>query len=417
VSVTDDFQKSVVKQVVTKTADYTVTLAERGQIFNMNKATAIALTLPSDSAAAIPIGSRVQAYQGGAGQLTFVAGASATVVSETGNLTTAAQYSLVTAEKVAANTWLLSGAGLTVTSNVIARDATELAVASSTAKNTVWSVAVPANKLGVDKTIAIEIGGSLSANSGTVTLTVSIAYGGTTMYEDATVTVTNAALSHPWFLNLRLSEHAGVTNSQVLTGHISMGSAAATTSGLGDIGIFGTTNTEISTPIYGTAAVDSTAAQNFVISFTMTVSNAANGWKRENAIAYMLGEGQKGDTGATGPTGASGTNGTNGTNGTGTGNVTSGTPQTGTTYTTASADVDHETLLTNAAAITVTVSSASMTGGQIAAYRQGGAGAVTFAPGSGVTLHGTSLTTRTQWSAVTLRCDSTGVFYLDGDCA
>ena len=75
--------------------------------------------------------------------------------------------------------------------------------------------------------------------------------------------------------------------------------------------------------------------------------------------------------------------------------------------------------VTSATGVTVTVpptSSGAIFKGCVFKVAQMGAGQVTFAPGAGVTLRTPrSLTTRAQWSQVTIRCTGTNSYILEGD--
>jgi len=96
--------------------------------------------------------------------------------------------------------------------------------------------------------------------------------------------------------------------------------------------------------------------------------------------------------------------------------------QTGTTYTLASSDVNYLVTASNASAITVTVPPSVFTSGQQIHLQQIGAGQVTFAQGSGVTITSTGATasapkTRAQYSACTIICTGTNTFTILGDLA
>lgn len=94
-------------------ADYIPALTDRGRVVTRSRATAQTVTLPQNSAVAFEIGAKIEFIQSGAGALTFQAGAGATVNRAAFyTLVANGQYSRVTAIKVAANTWNLSG-GLT----------------------------------------------------------------------------------------------------------------------------------------------------------------------------------------------------------------------------------------------------------------------------------------------------------------
>lgn len=92
--------------------------------------------------------------------------------------------------------------------------------------------------------------------------------------------------------------------------------------------------------------------------------------------------------------------------------------QTGTTYTLVLTDNGRLVTLNNAAAITVTVplnSSVAFATGAIVNLQQIGAGQVTVAGASGVTVNGTGTKTRAQWSAASLIKTATDTWTLVGD--
>lgn len=94
--------------VATKTADYTLVLADAAAYVRMDVATANTLTVPANSTVAFPVGTVVQLRQVGAGQTTIAAGAGVTInTSETLKLRKAgASGALV---KVATDEWDLTG--------------------------------------------------------------------------------------------------------------------------------------------------------------------------------------------------------------------------------------------------------------------------------------------------------------------
>ena len=94
--------------------------------------------------------------------------------------------------------------------------------------------------------------------------------------------------------------------------------------------------------------------------------------------------------------------------------------QTGTTYTLVLTDNGKLVTLDNASAITVTVplnSSVAFATGAIVNLQQIGAGQVTVAGASGVTINGTGTKTRAQWSAASLVKTATDTWTLIGDIA
>lgn len=97
--------------------------------------------------------------------------------------------------------------------------------------------------------------------------------------------------------------------------------------------------------------------------------------------------------------------------------------QTGTSYTLVSSDAENKLVtLSNAAAITLTVPPSVFTTGQQINIAQIGAGQVTLAQGSGVTITSTGGTAsapkcRAQYSAATIVCTGSNTFLVIGDLA
>jgi hypothetical protein len=113
-----------------------------------------------------------------------------------------------------------------------------------------------------------------------------------------------------------------------------------------------------------------------------------------------------------------------------TGGVTSGTAdlklqlafnaQTGTTYTLVAGDLNKLVTCSNASGITVTVPPSVFSAGNQINLQQIGAGQVTFAQGSGVTITSTGATAsapklRAQYSACTIICTASNTFTIVGD--
>lgn len=98
-----------------QTADYTLVLADSYQVLvPMNKATAVALKIPTNASAAIPVGSVVTILNKGAGTCTISAVTSGTTTVLSAGATAAsptlAQYKSAALIKVATDTWYVVGA-------------------------------------------------------------------------------------------------------------------------------------------------------------------------------------------------------------------------------------------------------------------------------------------------------------------
>ena len=89
--------------------------------------------------------------------------------------------------------------------------------------------------------------------------------------------------------------------------------------------------------------------------------------------------------------------------------------QTNTTYTLASSDAGIFVTLNNASAITLTVPPSTFNTGAAIYIQQIGAGQVTVAAGSGVTITGTGTKLHGQYSSAVILCTGTNTFTLIGD--
>ena len=98
-----------------KTADYTLVLADSYQnLIPMNKATAVALNIPTNASAAIPVGTVITVLNKGVGAVTISAVTSGTTtVLSAGAVAaspTLAQYKTAACIKTAADVWYVVGA-------------------------------------------------------------------------------------------------------------------------------------------------------------------------------------------------------------------------------------------------------------------------------------------------------------------
>ena len=98
------------RDVLTKTADYTLILTDVGKVVEANKATAISITVPANATVAFPVGTLIRVVQIGAGATTIVATGGVTISPiATKTLVLAGQYGVALLYKRATDTWILSG--------------------------------------------------------------------------------------------------------------------------------------------------------------------------------------------------------------------------------------------------------------------------------------------------------------------
>ncbi len=92
-----------------QTDSYTLVLTDNGKLIDLNKASAVTLTVPKNSSVAFPTGTTIAIRQKGAGAVTIApVDGDVTIQYEEGlNLT--GQYALACLIKVAENTWIATG--------------------------------------------------------------------------------------------------------------------------------------------------------------------------------------------------------------------------------------------------------------------------------------------------------------------
>jgi hypothetical protein len=103
----DGTLKDVVQN--TRTANYTLVLADSGKVVEMNVATSNVLTVPPNSSVAFPVGTLIEIDQIGAGVTTITPGVGVTLRSAGGLLALAQQYSIASLRKRATDEWVVVG--------------------------------------------------------------------------------------------------------------------------------------------------------------------------------------------------------------------------------------------------------------------------------------------------------------------
>lgn len=92
----------------TQTASYTLVLADKAKVVEMNVGSANNLTVPTNASVAFPVGTQIHIVQIGSGQTTVVAPSGGTINTAT-TLKLRAQWSAATLIKRATDTWVLVG--------------------------------------------------------------------------------------------------------------------------------------------------------------------------------------------------------------------------------------------------------------------------------------------------------------------
>ena len=92
-----------------QTTDYTLVLTDAYKIVEMDKISAVTLSIPRNVNVAFPIGTEIKITQLAAGQVTISPLSTVTIRSNGGKNKTAAQYSVATLVKRDVNEWYLFG--------------------------------------------------------------------------------------------------------------------------------------------------------------------------------------------------------------------------------------------------------------------------------------------------------------------
>lgn len=88
---------------------YTFALADAGTCVEGTSASAQTFTIPPHVSVALALGTVIEVFQFGSGQITITAGAGVTLLSDGGKVNTAAQYATISLRQRATNVWVLSG--------------------------------------------------------------------------------------------------------------------------------------------------------------------------------------------------------------------------------------------------------------------------------------------------------------------
>lgn len=86
---------------------YAFVLSDQGKVLTFTNGSAVTATIPANSATPFPIGTEIDVYQGGAGQVTIAITSDTLRAVPTAKLRV--QYSAARLIKVAATTWVLAG--------------------------------------------------------------------------------------------------------------------------------------------------------------------------------------------------------------------------------------------------------------------------------------------------------------------
>jgi hypothetical protein len=92
-----------------KTGNYTLVLADAGRVIEVNSASNLTVTIPTNGSVALGVGAQVVVTRRGAGEVTIAGSVGVTLRSADSKLRIAKQYGAAACIKIAANEWMVIG--------------------------------------------------------------------------------------------------------------------------------------------------------------------------------------------------------------------------------------------------------------------------------------------------------------------
>jgi len=98
-----------IADIDTKTADYTLVLADAGRVIEFNSASNLTLTVPTNASVAFATGATVVVTRRGAGEVTVAGASGVTLRSDASKSKIRSQYTAATLIKIGSDEWMLTG--------------------------------------------------------------------------------------------------------------------------------------------------------------------------------------------------------------------------------------------------------------------------------------------------------------------
>jgi len=188
-------------------------------------------------------------------------------------------------------TWVqLSGINDSFPSPVILdRQTTTVNFLEAAGDQTLYSVAIAADLLGLNGGVQVRIYFDYAHASGTARIiTFKVQFGATVLWADATTAMPVGAGTRICMMELNLSNR-NATNSQYLAGILHQGSMAAATTGQGDLLAGPAATTNLDNPFAGTSAIDTTVTNTLSVLINIAVATGVDpSANRQLAIAEFI---------------------------------------------------------------------------------------------------------------------------------
>jgi hypothetical protein len=105
----DTSRAPVYLPISSKFSSYTLALVDAGSMVRMSSESDTTISVPNNSSVAFPIGTRIEIFRSGVGEVSVSAESGVTINSENGKLSISSQWQTAILTKYLTNTWLLAG--------------------------------------------------------------------------------------------------------------------------------------------------------------------------------------------------------------------------------------------------------------------------------------------------------------------
>lgn len=156
--------------------------------------------------------------------------------------------------------------------SVLSYSTSPIGPTNTVTETTIFTNTISANAMGTQKAYFVHLPLDIFNNSGSAaTFTLKVYHGGTVIYQDTSGNVAAQAAHYPAWLELRL-QNAGSASAQQFYGFFALGASGSATTGIGELG--NGANPQFCATIGGSGSKDTTSAQGFGVTVTLSTANS-----------------------------------------------------------------------------------------------------------------------------------------------
>lgn len=156
--------------------------------------------------------------------------------------------------------------------SVLSYQTTATGPSNTVTETTIFTNTITGGTMGTQKAYVLHLPIDIFNNSGSArTFTLKVYHGGTVIYNDASGNIAAQSAHYPAYLEMRL-QNTGSASAQAFYGFFALGAADAATTGIGGIG--NGANPQFCATIGGTSSKDTSSAQGFGVTVTLSAADA-----------------------------------------------------------------------------------------------------------------------------------------------